>query len=85
MTILMKAVTLLFWIIAFFAWQQDWQGTLSWLPITALIIAAVHVLEVLFFVFSLRQKSNNVALDAIQIFVFGMPHLQRFMPRAKTK
>jgi putative membrane protein len=28
-----------------------------------------------------RKKSTNVRLDAVQVFVFGMFHLQKFMPK----
>jgi len=77
----MKAATLLFWVLAISAWVQDWEGLLSYLPMIGLVVAGVHVLEVLLFLTVFRKKSTNVRLDAAQIFVFGMFHLQRFMPR----
>ena len=54
---------------------------LGWIPQVALVVAGIHVLEVLFFLAAFRKKSNNVRLDAVQIFIFGFFHLQRFMPQ----
>ena len=78
---LMKAVTLLFWVLAITSWVQGWEGLLGYLPMVGLIVAGVHVLEVLFFWVAFRKKSSNVRLDAFLVFVFGIFHLQRFMPR----
>ena len=78
---LMKAVTLLSWVLAITAWVQGWEGLLGYLPMVGLIVAGVHVLEVLFLWVAFRKKSSNVRLDAFLVFVFGIFHLQRFMPR----
>lgn len=78
---LMKAVTLLFWVLAFVAWVQGWEGLLGYLPLVGVIVAGIHVVEVLFFWTVFRKKSTNVRLDAFLVFVFGIFHLQRFMPR----
>jgi len=39
------------------------------------------VLEVLLFWLVFRKKSTNERLDAVQVFIFGMFHLQKFMPK----
>jgi putative membrane protein len=81
-TVAMKAATFLFWVLAITAWVQGWDGLLGYLPTIGLIVAGIHVLEVLLFWVAFRKKSNNVRLDAIQVFIFGMFHLQRFMPKS---
>ncbi|WP_300426074.1 DUF1145 domain-containing protein [uncultured Thalassolituus sp.] len=80
-TVMMKAVTALFWVLAIYGAIQGWDGLLGWIPQVALVVAGIHVLEVLFFLAAFRKKSNNVRLDAVQIFIFGFFHLQRFMPQ----
>jgi len=37
------------------------------------------VLEVVYFWVALRDRSDNPFLDALQIFVFGIFHMQRFI------
>ena len=32
MNLILKAVTLIFWILVLMAWMQGWEGTLGWLP-----------------------------------------------------
>lgn len=80
-TVLMKAITLVFWVLAITAWIQGWDGVLSYLPTIGGVVALIHVLEVLLFLAIFRKKSTNVRLDALQVFVFGMFHLQKFMPK----
>ncbi|EPG49656.1 hypothetical protein [Leptospira kirschneri] len=36
---------------------------------------AVHLLEIVYFWFLLRKKSNNIFLDCIQILIFGVFHM----------
>lgn len=79
MIIVNKVVTLLFWLLAAIAWFQGWQGWLGWLPSIALAVAAIHVLEVAYFAIALKDRSDNVVMDALQIMVFGMFHMQRFI------
>lgn len=80
-TVLMKAITLVFWVLVITGWIQGWDGLLGYLPIVGGVVALIHVLEVLLFWIVFRKKSSNVRLDVAQIFVFGMFHLQRFMPK----
>ncbi|EMO53515.1 hypothetical protein [Leptospira noguchii] len=35
----------------------------------------VHLLEIVYFWFLLRNKSNNILLDCIQILIFGVFHM----------
>ena len=81
-TVAMKAATFFFWVLAITAWVQGWDGLLGYLPTIGLIVAGIHVLEVLLFWVAFRKKSTNVKLDAAQVFVFGMFHPQRFMPKS---
>lgn len=77
-----KAATFLFWLLALASYIMQWPGLLSHLPLAALIVAGVHVLETAFFWFSLKSKSESPAKDALLIMIFGFFHLQRFMPKA---
>jgi putative membrane protein len=61
---------------------MQWPGLLSYLPLAALVVAGFHVLEMAFFWFSLKDKSNNPGKDAILMMVFGIFHLQKFMAKA---
>ena len=79
--VLMKTVTLLFWVLVIAATVQGWEGLLGYLPTVGLVVAGIHVLEVLFFWVAFRKKSTNVKLDATQVMVFGMFHMQKFMPK----
>lgn len=74
-----KVATLLFWLLAIVAQVQGWQDWLGLLPTVALAVAAIHVLEVVYFWVALRDRSDNPLLDALQIFVFGIFHMQRFI------
>lgn len=74
-----KTVTVVFWCLALVAWQQQWQGWLAMLPVAALVVAAIHLLEVAYFWFSLKPRSQQPVKDALQILLFGIFHLQRFM------
>lgn len=80
-TMLMKAITLVFWVLVITGFIQGWDGLLGYLPMVGLVVAGIHVLEVLLFLAVFRKKSENVRLDAFQVFVFGMFHLQKFMPK----
>lgn len=80
-TLVMKVVTLLFWVLVIMATVQGWGGLLSYLPMIGLVVAGIHVLEVLLFWLAFRKKSTNERLDAVQVFIFGMFHLQKFMPK----
>jgi putative membrane protein len=77
-----KAATLAFWMLAMASYVLQWPGLLSYLPLAALIVAGVHVLETAFFWLSLKDKSEKPSKDAALIMVFGIFHLQGFM--AKT-
>ncbi len=77
---LMKTVTLVFWVLVIIAWVQEWGGLLGYLPMAGVAVAAIHVLEVLLFVTVLSKRSRNVPMDALLIMIFGVFHLQRFMP-----
>lgn len=79
MMTLNKIVTLIFWLLAVLAWVQGWQDWLGLLPTVALAVAAIHVLEVIFFWVVLKDRSSTPAADALQIFVFGIFHMQRFI------
>lgn len=76
-----KTITAVFWLLALASYIMQWPGLLSYLPLAALIVAAIHVLEVSFFWFSLKGNSSNPKKDAALIMVFGIFHLQRFMAK----
>ena len=65
-TIMNKAATLVFWALVLTATVQGWTGVAGWLPTIGLVVAGIHVLEVLFFLAAFRSKSTNLRLDAIQ-------------------
>lgn len=77
-----KISTVLFWLLAMVSYVQEWTGLLSYLPLVALVVAAVHVLEVIFFWVSLKDNSDNPKKDALLIMIFGIFHLQQFMKKA---
>ncbi|OUS40502.1 hypothetical protein A9R00_05710 [Oleispira antarctica] len=77
-----KAATVVFWLLALASYIMQWPGLLSYLPLAALIVAGVHVLEVSFFWASLRDKSEKPAKDAALIMLFGIFHLQGFMAKS---
>jgi putative membrane protein len=77
-----KAATLVFWLLALASYIMQWPGLLSYLPLAAVIVAGAHVLESVFFWFSLKSNSNNPGKDAALIMIFGIFHLQRFMAKA---
>lgn len=77
--VLNKLATLVFWLLALLVWSQGWDGYLGWLPVMALVVLGVHVLEVLYFWVAFRKDSTNVPADALQILLFGIFHLRRFI------
>ncbi len=76
-----KAATVVFWLLALASYIMQWPGLLAYLPLAALIIAGAHLLETAFFWFSLKANSANPVKDAALIMVFGIFHMQRFMPK----
>lgn len=74
-----KAATVVFWLLVVVAQVQGWQGWLGLLPQVGLAVAVIHVLEVAYFWLSLKQRSSNPVADALQIFVFGIFHMKRFI------
>lgn len=79
-----KIATLLFWLLALASYIMQWPGLLSYLPLAALIIAGAHVLETAFFWFAFKDKSESPVKDAALIMVFGIFHMQRFMPKTSA-
>lgn len=77
-----KAATVIFWLLALASYLMQWPGLLSYLPLAAIVVAGIHVLEVMFFWISLKAKSNKPGKDATLIMVFGIFHLQKFMAKA---
>lgn len=77
-----KIATVIFWLLALASYLMQWPGLLSYLPLAALVVAGIHLLETAFFWISLKSKSNKPGKDAILIMVFGIFHLQRFMAKA---
>ena len=77
-----KMATVLFWLLAVASFVMQWPGVLSYLPLVALVVLAVHVLETAFFWFSLKDNSANPKKDALLVMIFGIFHLQSFMPKA---
>ena len=55
-TVLMKAITLVFWVLAITGWIQGWDGVLGYLPTIGGVVALIHVLEVLLFLMMFRKK-----------------------------
>jgi putative membrane protein len=79
-----KAATVVFWMLALASYIMQWPGLLSYLPLAAIIVAGAHVLETTFFWFALKAKSEQPGKDAMLIMIFGIFHLQRFMPKASS-
>ena len=79
-----KFSTLFFWLMVVLSWALDWPGVLSWLPTCGLVIAVVHVLEVLYFWLVFRGQSADPVRDAAMIMVFGIFHLRPFVEEAQT-
>lgn len=79
MIIMNKIAMLVFWLLAVIAWQQGWQDWLGLLPTIALAVAGIHVLEVAYFWFALKKRSDKPVLDALQILIHGIFHMQRFI------
>lgn len=77
-----KTATFIFWLLALASYLLQWPGLLSYLPLAAVIVAGIHVLEVLFFLSSLKHNSDKPAKDAALIMLFGIFHLQKFMDKA---
>lgn len=78
-----KVATVLFWLLALASYIMQWPGLLSYLPLAALVVAGAHVLETAFFWFALKDNSNQPGKDALLIMVFGIFHLQAFMPKSR--
>lgn len=79
-----KAATVVFWLLALASYIMQWPGLLSYLPLAAVVIAGAHVLETTFFWFALKAKSENPVKDAALIMVFGIFHMQCFMPKSAS-
>jgi len=79
-----KLFTALFWMLALASYVMAWPGLLSYLPMAAVVIAGAHVLEVAFFWFALKDKSQQPGKDAALIMIFGIFHMQRFMPKVQS-
>jgi len=79
-----KFFTAVFWLLALASYMMEWPGLLGYLPMAAAVIASIHVLEVAFFWFSLKKESKAPGKDALQIMIFGIFHLQRFMPKVES-
>ena len=79
--LVMKIVVGVFWVLVAIACLQGWDGLLGWLPEFGLLVFGVHMLEAAFFYFKFKQKSDNLLLDLAQVLVFGIAHLQKFMPK----
>ena len=77
--LLNKVVTLLFWVLSIMAAVQGWDGLLGWLPTIAMVVAGIHVLETAYFWMALKHKSANPVADAVQVFIFGIFHMRRFI------
>lgn len=77
--VLNKVATLVFWLLALLVWSQGWDGYLGWLPVIALVVLAIHALEMAYFWVAFRALSRQPLADALQILVFGIFHLRRFI------
>ncbi|HBS43168.1 MAG TPA: hypothetical protein DEA26_10835 [Oceanospirillales bacterium] len=79
MNLILKAVTLIFWILVLMAWMQGWEGTLGWLPAFGLIVFVAHVAEAAFFWARFREKSTNLPVDMVQVLLFGIIHWKKYL------
>lgn len=82
MNALNKIVTALFWLLVLVVLIGDFEGVLSWLPIIGLFVLAIHVLEIIYFWNSLKQRSQRPKVDAFYILIFGIFHLKQFMQKS---
>lgn len=84
MTAMIKMLTLMFWLLAAIVWWEGYQVFfLEWIPKVALILLAVHLVEVVVFWVLWRAKSRFPVLDAAMILVFGVFHLLKFTRKEK--
>lgn len=74
-----KFATLMFWLAVALAFIFNWPGEAGWFREAGMVIAVIHLLEVLYFVIAFRNKSREVLKDAALIMVFGIFHLRRFV------
>lgn len=80
-----KIVTLLFWLAAIITSVIQPEGLLSWIPIAALVIAAVHIIEVGIFWLFFKQQSQDPSKDALFILVFGIFHFQPLIKSVRAQ
>lgn len=79
MNMLLRTITLLFWLLCLAAYFMGWEGQMSFLPLIGLVVLAAHVLEVVLFFVLFKQDSQNPMKDALYVLVFGIFHLQPFI------
>ena len=80
-----KLITLIFWLAAIVTSVIQPEGLLSWLPIAALAIAAVHIIEVGIFWLCFKQHSQDPSKDALFILVFGVFHFHPLIKSPRTQ
>lgn len=77
-----KVATVVFWLTAIAIQILNINGPAAWLPIIALIIAAIHIVEVALFLTLYREISETTFKDSALILIFGIFH---FYPLASKK
>lgn len=79
MNLLLRTITLLFWVLAVLVWWEGYQVFfLEWIPKVALVVLGIHVVEVAVYWMFFRAKSRYPRLDALAILVFGVFHMHKF-------
>lgn len=79
-----KIITIIFWLAALTCWVIGAEGIWAWLPKIADVILIIHVFEVAVFLTMFRKYSQQPALDAVQVLIFGMFHLQGFIKQHRA-
>jgi uncharacterized protein YhhL (DUF1145 family) len=69
-----KIATVIFWLAAITIQLLNINGPAAWLPIIALVIAAIHIVEVALFLILYKDISKTPSKDAALIFTFGIFH-----------
>jgi uncharacterized protein YhhL (DUF1145 family) len=77
-----KVATVVFWLTAIAIQILNINGPAAWLPIIALIIAAIHIVEVALFLTRYKDISKTPYKDAALILTFGVFH---FYPLVSKK
>lgn len=82
MLLLLKIITLMFWLLAGLVWWEGYEVFfLQWVPKVALVLLAIHLVEAVVFWVAFRAKSRFPRLELIMVLLFGVLHMYRYMKK----